>query len=321
MATGWEMLPETAKALSAPVTKLIEVVAAGCGKVYGPTDIKRTAAAQGEAMVLLEAAKLRANEVAMRAVTRVIDIETRRQENIEAISNFAKEQLPPEVSADPVDPDWIGKFFREAQDVSSAQMQQLWGKLLAGEVAAPGSFSSRTLTVVSNLGKVEAQKFEIVCALTAKLYGHRPFTFLLSTSDKSADDEGLIFSDFLELQAAGLITHEPMGTALNFRNSDGVKAQQLIERPGSVLFIATSPAPGAMIRLGVVNFTAAGQELFSIADWRPIPAHDEAIRQSLITSGWAVERRRIIERLPDGRVTHVPFPFPAEPGSEEIISQ
>jgi hypothetical protein len=32
------MLPDTAKALSAPLTKLVEVIAAGCGKVYGPTD-------------------------------------------------------------------------------------------------------------------------------------------------------------------------------------------------------------------------------------------------------------------------------------------
>ena len=90
MATGWEMLPETAKALSAPVTKLIEVVAAGCGKFYGPTDITRTATAQGEAMVILEAAKLRANEVAMRAANRILEVEIRRQKNIEAICQIAQ---------------------------------------------------------------------------------------------------------------------------------------------------------------------------------------------------------------------------------------
>ena len=30
MTTGWEMLPDTAKALSTPLTKLVEVIAVGC---------------------------------------------------------------------------------------------------------------------------------------------------------------------------------------------------------------------------------------------------------------------------------------------------
>jgi hypothetical protein len=125
------MLPETAKALSAPLTKLVEVIAAGCGRVYGPTDIRRTAAAQGDALVMMEEAKVRATDVAVRAAQRLLDVGERRQHNIDAIAYQAEKLLPHKVSPEPVEPDWAARFFAESQDISSEQMQSVWARILA----------------------------------------------------------------------------------------------------------------------------------------------------------------------------------------------
>jgi Protein of unknown function (DUF2806) len=313
MATGWEMVPETAKALSAPLTKLIEVVAAGCGRVYGPTDVRRTAAAEGDAMVLLEEAKARVSELALRAANRILDTEIRRQENIDAITQIAQEQLPNEVSDIPVDTDWATRFFREAQDVSNSQMRVLWGKLLSGEVANPGSFSHRTLAVVSNLGQSEADQFEALCSMAIKIVGRNPLVIVNGGDVSLANQPQLLFEDFVELQAAGLITHEPQGTQLQFKGVEGQSHALFMELPGAIGFVVKHSNTWATIPLGVVSFTSAGRELFAIAEWRAVPEHDKVIRDLLVGAGWSVERRRIVERQENGGLLHAPFPYPEQP--------
>ena len=42
-------------------------------------------------------------------------------------------------------------------------MQKLWGRLLAGEVASPQSYSKRTLQFLKTLSKREAAAFERYC--------------------------------------------------------------------------------------------------------------------------------------------------------------
>lgn len=85
--------------------------------------------------------------------------EAKRQINIERIATHAMNELPPEVSEEPVDEDWIARFFDAAKDVSSEQMQLLWGKLLVGEVAKPGSYTQRTLEILRNMTSAEATLF------------------------------------------------------------------------------------------------------------------------------------------------------------------
>ncbi|HRE57845.1 MAG TPA: DUF2806 domain-containing protein, partial [Candidatus Kapabacteria bacterium] len=84
-----------------------------------------------------------------------------RQLNTENVTAFAAEELKDETnfSDDPVDKDWINRFFRSVEDISNEDMQKLWGKILAGEVKQPNTFSLRTLEFVRNLSSEEAQLF------------------------------------------------------------------------------------------------------------------------------------------------------------------
>jgi hypothetical protein len=57
--------------------------------------------------------------------------------------------------------DWVARYVEFASQVKDDQkMQEFWGRLLAGEIKKPGSFSFRTLEVVSNLAQHEAKFFE-----------------------------------------------------------------------------------------------------------------------------------------------------------------
>ena len=91
--------------------------------------------------------------------------EEKRQSNIgQVVTKAALELEGKEVRDHKPDHDWTARFFNDVQDVSSEEMQQLWGKILAGEVERPGSTSLRTLSILKNLDQSTANTFQRLCS-------------------------------------------------------------------------------------------------------------------------------------------------------------
>ncbi len=154
------------KGISEPLTKLIESVSQGIGAIYEPTAKVRNAKAEAKEMAILAEARVNADAITLRALERVKYVEIRRQQNIDSIVKGASIELPENVSAEPVDEDWIVSFFDLCQDVRNSEMQQIWSKLLAGEVAMPGTFRPRTLQTVKSITTEEAQMFTKLCSFS-----------------------------------------------------------------------------------------------------------------------------------------------------------
>ena len=74
----------------------------------------------------------------------------KRVHNLAQIVGKARLALPPGEVPD-VEPDmaWTSSYSEAAQDISDEGMQELWARVLAGEVTRPGSTSVRTLSVSS----------------------------------------------------------------------------------------------------------------------------------------------------------------------------
>jgi hypothetical protein len=87
--------------------------------------------------------------------------EAKKQLNIESVTAYAAEDLKKEkeVTDEPIDEDWATRFFNIAEDISNEEMQALWGRILAGEIKKPKTYSLRTLDVLKNLSKTEAEVF------------------------------------------------------------------------------------------------------------------------------------------------------------------
>jgi len=189
--------------VSEPFTKLIETVSGGIGKLYEPIHIKRMAKAKAEEVKIIvekisdfnalpikyDAGKVMIDgtdfsELAKRANGRLVFQELKKQNNIDNVVGYAAQDLSNEkvVSEQPVDIDWITRFFDSVSDISSEDMQRIWGKILAGEVKQPGSFSLRTLRVIKNINKEEALLFEKIA----------PFVMSCHT-----DKDKTIFNNFL----------------------------------------------------------------------------------------------------------------------------
>lgn len=70
-------------------------------------------------------------------------------------SNVDSEEI---VSAAP-DEDWMNSFMRFAEDASSERLQDLFGRILAGQVIRPGAFGLSTLRTLSELDQSTAEDF------------------------------------------------------------------------------------------------------------------------------------------------------------------
>lgn len=63
------------------------------------------------------------------------------------------------------DHDWTSSFFDYVQNVSNEELQDLWVKILAGEVVRPGSTSLRSLTLLKDIDLEVAKLFEQLCSV------------------------------------------------------------------------------------------------------------------------------------------------------------
>jgi hypothetical protein len=268
--------------LSAPVTKLVEVVAAGVGALYEPLGVVRKAKANAKAAVIRARADAEVATIEQRAKARLEHREATRQENIERVTAIAASELPDSVSSAPVDPDWTAQYFNHAQDVSDADLQVLWGRILAGEVAKPGSYSKRTLGFLGTLEKWEAQGFTDLCAFAFKdksgwhyVFRCKAYFEALRARFGMRDVEGHFTTIGLLRSETGM----PNPSELN-----GTKGHYFEE----AFEVAAPPAPTAkggiaMLEIGpsVRNFSLIGQQLAKISGAKPAAGYLEKMSTCL----------------------------------------
>jgi hypothetical protein len=193
--------------LTEPITKLIETVSAGIGTLYEPARIRKKAKAEAEALKISTEGKIQAQDIEARAQMRLQYLELRRQKNIEKIIQQAADEMPNEVSGRPVEEDWTVDFFGQCQDVGDETLQSLWARLLAGEVANPGSFSRRTLHTVRMMDKRDADLFTKLAGFVWET-PERSAHLVAGNSRELLEKIGFHDSAFLHLRSIGLLETE-----------------------------------------------------------------------------------------------------------------
>lgn len=191
-----------------PISKLIETIRAAVGTWYKPTAIRKEADAKAYEIEKLATAKAKEIEVVggaeldlyQKVKERVTFEEGKRQRNIEDISYKSIKYLEEKVSEQPVDPDWRTRFFKKSGDVSNEDLQEIWAKILGQEVSKPGQVSLRTLEVLSNLNRNEAQLFQKSCNLSFS-----NSTILKIDNSNSFAKYGITYPALLILRSANLV--------------------------------------------------------------------------------------------------------------------
>ena len=150
----------------------------------------------------------------------------REQINLDKVAESAAEQINQDTAnangeqdenkeVPPINEDWLNSFEKEASQKSTEEMQLLFGRILAGEIQRPSSFSIKTVRLVSGLDIEVAQLFKKLCSLCITQKIEEPTGALIldsrvaslngSAGSNSLLDYGLQFDNLNILQENGLI--------------------------------------------------------------------------------------------------------------------
>lgn len=252
-----------------PLEKLVEVISQGIGTLHKPRSIRKEADANAYKINVIAKAKAQAAseskliEVEMYDVIeqRILFQEQRKQNNIASIIDVATEQINQEsnVSSEAVDPDWTTRFFSIAENISNEEMQKLWGRILAGEVKNPNSFSLRTLEALKNITKHEAEIFAKFAQLKIKLKNTSLIPY--NDSQRLENKFNIPYSEILLLTELGLISS---GSTLGlvFKSTE-VPVEALYEIGEIGILVKTTPHKSPH-SIKILAFTKTGIELSNL---------------------------------------------------------
>lgn len=244
-------------------------------------------------------------EYARAAVTKFGQKILRERINLDRISNAAVDELnhSPEtestrdIHADgdaealPISDDWLNAFEDEAVKMSSEQMQRLFGKILAGEIRKPTSYSIKTIKLLAQLDNQAAALFKIACSLAASLRVPSSMDGITvdarvismgNAGSNSLGPYGLSFDALNVLQEYGLIISD-YNSYRDFRMSvaqGGMVSLPFIHQGKTWALVPKDPAHESKeFRVYGVAFSRAGKELLSIVD---VDSNDQYMK-ALIT--------------------------------------
>ena len=247
--------------LSEPGTKLIEKVSDAIGVLYEPTRIRKKAKAESDAKRTELISRLELEGIEKRAVERFIKRETKRQENIENITINAAKNLSDTDNIADIDEDWIEAFFRECEDVNDEQMQTIWSRILSEESKSSGSFSRRTLKLLSTLNKEEAN----LITFFGKFVWQASTLTPIILQNETGNTEDINFNQLALLDSLGVI-QQGFGFNLTFSNKTGCVLYY--GKPVLVEFEKDTPDTWTF-STGPALLTSLGAELMKICGSTP----------------------------------------------------
>jgi hypothetical protein len=185
-------------------------------------------------------------------------------------------QEPPK---EKVDEDWLFRWRDYAGDVSSNDMQGLWGRLLAGEVKAPGKYSLRCLEFLRNLSQSEAKLIERLSCLLVE--------GLVWKGDRT--NELLSFDELLELENLGVLSGVSTGglqnnTSLQKSNDRWVR----IIRASKKCLIVRHVDKNEKISLLGYRATKLGEQIISVGRLSDDVKYLNEMGRFLISKGFSV---------------------------------
>lgn len=231
----------------------------------------------------------------------------RQQKNAIKILQYATEEAsnsPPDDSpteSKEISDDWLNAFESEAVNMSSEQMQRLFGKMLAGEIRKPSSYSVRTVKLMGQMDSDIAQLFRTFCSMSFSyvvndgfVIDSRVFT-LGSPQHRSLHTLGVHWLDVEALLEYGLVIDNtplkiPYESAIQGYHGPH-KSTTLKHRGRNYQFAPIPPKTAsnfASFSEYGIGLSRVGRELLSIVDFEENGPYIEALKSYLHKQGLEV---------------------------------
>mgnify|MGYP003583512876 CR=1 FL=1 len=219
-----------------------------------------------------------------------------KQKNLDAIAHKAVNELPlltpsglkgdPAVPAE-ISDDWLNTFEAEAENMSSDYMRTVFGKLLAGEVARPGTFSRRAVKILGQMETREAEIFARFSSLAVQFCsdGQVVSGLLMTMGDQVGKNAlrqyGLDYGSLLTLVEYGLVLAELDG-GQQFQFEDHGDDLSFFHSGKRYRCVYEGPAKGVVQLYGLMT-SRAGAELMQLVTPLPDPQYTARLEAHLKT--------------------------------------
>lgn len=208
-----------------------------------------------------------APEVARRAQARFASKILREQVNIEDILQIAADDLADStINEEPkaIDEDWFNHFESEAVNKSTSEMKLVFGRILAGQIKSPGSFSVKSIKTISEIDQNTASNFSRLCSLSFDfVVDVRVLSLGSNAAENGLSKYGLGFPVLNELEHHGLIISDynsylPIGQF--------TRLPLPVDYSGQFYRLRSNVPDCGECRMHGVGFTKVGRELRKIID-------------------------------------------------------
>lgn len=165
------------------------------------------------------------------------------------------------VPAAEVGQDWLFRWRDAAAEVSTDDLQKMWGQILAGEVKSPGQFSLRTLEFVRNLSQSEAN---LIAMLAPFVLG----AYVVRIPNNRLAELGLAFGLILELADLGLVSGvEALGLTSTFGSREPDRYMSALKSHDKVVVVEHDDADKKAV-IPVYQLSAIGREVMKLAGFK-----------------------------------------------------
>ena len=186
-------------------------------------------------------------------------------------------------------PEFRHRWISEASNVSDETLQDLWARLLAGELESPGSVSNDTMSIARDLSKERAGEFQTLCSATLCGLDGTPVIVVGcgSPGANSLMPYGLSYDVLMRLAHHRLISYD-MNAYIKV--AVGARQQGVAFRQQKLAWLLgrsdDNKGTDAEHSINGVLFTSAGNELFAVVQKNPNPAYTSAMLKALEQEGW-----------------------------------
>ena len=193
------------------------------------------------------------------------------------------------VDLDRFNPEFRRRWTSEASNVSDETLQDLWARLLTGELEAPGSVSNDTMSIARDLTKERAEEFQTLCSAALCNWDGTPMIVVGcgNPGANSLQPYGLSYEVLMRLAHHRLIVNDM--TSYQTFTSTSSQPTVLVRHQESSWVLSrtddtkrTEPGP----RINGVLFTPAGRELFAVVQRIPNLPYTAAMLKALDQNGW-----------------------------------
>ena len=258
--------------LSKPATVFIEKISKAVGFLYEPIHIKRVAKAEAKAGKIKTEAEIEITDLHRRAERRGFEEEARNQKNMEDITAKAAPHINEDANPEGMDDDWIANLFNKCRIVSDSEMQSLWARVLAAEANSPGSLSKRTVNILSDFDKNDAELFTKLCGFGWDIGGVVPLIF--DVQEEIYNKHGIDFDTLSHLENIGLIQ---LAATTGFIIG-GLSKRTTAYYYGQRFHLEMFRDNDNQLMVGKVLLTKIGEELAPICGSKPVAGFYEYVK-------------------------------------------